>query len=278
MECAGSCYYYDGELHPVRGDEEFPSGDLYFYEVIRTRDGAPLFFDDHLNRMKAGISTRYLPAGDLASEIRHGFSLLVERDPHPEINVRVTVIFTEQSHQLHICYIPSFYPSPEMVSSGVPLVIYHAERLEPGVKMLNQRLRLSVDAELKRSGAYEALLVNRDGEITEGSRSNVFFISDEGQIFTAPDGAVLQGITRRYVVRLIVEEGLSLRYEAVRETDIGRFRSAFITGTSPMVLPVRSIGGVEYDASDTVIARLRSLYSDLAERSITAYRTGRRTD
>ena len=60
------------------------------------------------------------------------------------------------------------------------------------MKILNNRLRLSVNEELGKKKAYEALLVNRDGFITEGSRSNVFFVTEKGMIHTAPDNGSLR--------------------------------------------------------------------------------------
>ena len=51
---------------------------------------------------------------------------------------------------------------------------------------------------------YEVLLVNRDGVITEGSRSNVFFIKS-GEVYTPPTDAVLPGVTRTMIIRILEE-------------------------------------------------------------------------
>ncbi len=59
---------------------------------------------------------------------------------------------------------------------------------------------------LQESKAYEALLVNEEGYITEGSRSNVFLIKD-GVIYTPADRDVLLGITRAKVIDLIRDYG-----------------------------------------------------------------------
>lgn len=272
MECTGGYYYLDGLILPAGDGDEPPSGDVSFYEVIRTRDGIPFFFSDHMNRMKDGISTRYDLSSDIAGEVRAGLIALTSHERHAEINVRVTVTFTGHDYSVHICYIPSFYPSEEVVNSGVSLILFHAERLDPGVKMLNHRLRLSVNREITRRDAYEALLVNREGFITEGSRSNIFFITADGVIHTAPDSMVLSGITRKYVKEIIRKEGIQLVYDAVRESETGRFRSAFITGTSPMVLAVKSIESTQYDVTDPAIKGIRGIYAMLAERSISDFK------
>lgn len=278
MECYGGFFYLDGNIMPADHDDEIDPGDVSFYEVIRTREGIPLFFDDHMKRLSDGISTRYESGGDISARVREGLDALVASQMFPEINVRVTVTFTGQDYSLHICYIPSSYPDEEMISKGVSLILFHAERFDPGVKLLNKRLRLSVNEELGRKKAYEALLVNRDGCITEGSRSNVFFVTGKGAIHTAPDRMVLQGITRRYVTEIIRQEGMELVYEAVREKEISHFRAVFITGTSPMVLPVHSIEKQHYEAYNPVTERLRLLYAYPAAESIRNYKLKKSRD
>ena len=271
MECFGRYFFLDGNILPAEAFDEIAGGDIAFYEVIRTRNGVPVFFDDHMNRLREGISTRYDLNEDIAGEVRNGLNALVSHELRDEINVRVTVTFTGHDYSLHICYIPSSYPSASMVSDGVPLILYHAERLDPGVKMLNKRLRLSVNEELARRKAYEALLVNHEGQITEGSRSNIFFVTGDDVIHTAPDSMVLSGITRRYVTEIIRSEGIPLVYTAVGEHGMSRFRSAFLTGTSPMVLAVRSVENQVFDVSDPLIGKLREVYTAAVEESISDY-------
>lgn len=272
MECFGRFFYLDGNVRLAGSNDDPVTGDIAFYEVIRTRNGIPLFFEDHMNRLRRGIITRYDFQRDIAAEVRNGMSALISKELHDEINVRVTVTFRGQAHSVHLCYIQSSYPSDSMISKGVSLILYHAERPDPAVKVINNRLRLPVNEELKRRKAYEALLVDREGYITEGSRSNIFFITGDGVIQTAPDSMVLSGITRRYVTEIIRREGISLRNEAVRASEIGSYRSAFLTGTSPMVLTVRSVEGQVFDVSNPVIRRLREVYAGLAEQSISDYR------
>jgi branched-chain amino acid aminotransferase len=85
---------------------------------------------------------------------------------------------------------------------------------------------------------------------------------------------VLSGITRRYVTEIIRSEGIPLVTDAVREDGMTGFRSAFLTGTSPMVLPVRSIEGHRFDVANKLTLRLRELYSEKVESSIRAYLDG----
>jgi branched-chain amino acid aminotransferase len=271
MESFGRYYFLDGNIFPVNIEEEVPSGEVSFYEVIRTRGGVPLFFDDHMKRLKEGIATRYDLRDDISEMISEGLDALVRQETFAEMNVRITVSFIGQQYSVHICYVSSSYPDDDAVRNGVPLILYRAERLDPAVKMLNNRLRLAVNEALLKKKAYEALLLNKDGFITEGSRSNVFFINSKGVLYTAPDRMVLSGITRKYVIDICRTEGYKIVNEAVRASEIDTFQSAFITGTSPMVLPVKSIEDHLFRTDNDVIKRLILLYRKLAGDSIIKY-------
>jgi len=278
MECLGRYYFLDGNILPVEREEEMASGEVSFYEVIRTKGGVPLFFDDHMKRLKDGISTRYDLKDDISELITEGLDALVRQETFAEINVRITVSFIGQEHSVHICYISSSYPNDETVRDGVSLIFYRAERFDPAVKLLNNRLRLSVNEALLKKKAYEALLVNNDGIITEGSRSNVFFVNVKGILYTAPDSMVLSGITRKYVIEICRKEGVKVIFEAVRVSEMHDFISAFITGTSPMVLPVKCIDNHIFRTDNDIIKRLIFLYRQLADDSIIKYQRRKKED
>jgi len=272
MDCCGKYYYLDGLILDAVAAEEQPSGETLFYEVIRTSGGIPLFFEDHLKRLQDGIATRYNVPEDLERQIASGINTLAQRDPVPQINIRVTVAFTGREHTLHICYVTSTYPSDKMYSEGVKVVLYRAERLDPGVKLLNTRMRLAINAELEKQDAYEAFLVNNEGLITEGSRSSVFFVTSDGCLYTAPDRMVLPGITRKYIISICRNEGISIYFEPVEAKMISMFPAVFLTGTSPMVLSVDKIDNVRFVTTMSLIKRLKVIYEGLVRESIRNYK------
>lgn len=271
MECYGRYHYVDGLVRQIIDDETIPEGDISFYEVIRTIDGIPFFFDDHIARLKSGIATRYHLPAKLGQKIAEGIEELANTEKYHEINVRITVIFTGQEHILHICYIPSSYPSEEMYERGVKVILFRAERLDPSLKTMNRRLRLAINEELTRKQAYEALLVNNEGFITEGSRSNIFFISDRGQVYTSPDRMVLSGVTRKHITGLCNKNGIELVYEPVSVSNLDRFPYAFLTGTSPMVLEIKEIEKKALSTGSPIAGALLSSYRNLAAVSLTEY-------
>ena len=278
MNSFGGFVCLDGKIIQSGEDDRYRTGEVSFYEVIRTIEGVPLFYKEHLKRLTRGISTRYDLDPDFHRKLREGFEALVRQESFPEINVRITVTFTGLEYSYHLCYIPSVYPTEEMVARGARVILFRAERFDPEVKIVNDRLRMTVDSELKRSKAYEALLINRDGYITEGSRSNAFFVSEEGSIYTAPDEMVLSGITREKVIAICKESDINLVFRAPKVDDLARFRTVFITGTSPMVLPVYSVDKQHYNVGDRLVKRIRAEYLNLVSRSIIDFKTNEKAD
>ncbi|MCI0522825.1 MAG: aminotransferase class IV [Bacteroidales bacterium] len=271
MDIYGTWYYLDGVIYPAEGEIESEAGELSFYEVIRTRNGIPVFFDDHMKRLTDGIATRYRLAEDIPAAVRGGFEMLARAERYPEINVKVTVTFRGQEHTISIYYIKSAYPTREMYRRGVDLVFYRAERLDPGVKLLNSRMRLAVNEVIDKKQAYEALLVNKQGFVTEGSRSNLFFLDNDDTVYTAPDNMVLQGITRKYIIEICRKEGIKVAFEAVRANDVEHFTTVFITGTSPMVIPARRIDHFDFSVKNRIVELLRIKYETLMRESIMEY-------
>lgn len=95
--------------------------------------------------------------------------------------------------------------------------------------------------EARDRGMMEYIFV-RDGVITEGSRSNIFFVAD-GILHTHPESEyILSGITRKNIIRLAKEAGITVQEKPFREKDLCNIREAFITNSSAEVTPVIAIG------------------------------------
>jgi len=82
----------------------------------------------------------------------------------------------------------------------------------------------------------------RDGLLTEGAHSNMFFVKNE-TVYTHPlSNAILSGITRRNVIAVAAENGIDLVEEAVSANMLSYVHEAFLTNTSGEVVPVIKIG------------------------------------
>jgi branched-chain amino acid aminotransferase len=136
--------------------------------------------------------------------------------------------------------------------------------------VINHALRSSIKQKLIQEEAYEAILVNENNLITEGSKSNIFFLSDD-TLFTAPDDIILNGITRKHVLAICREHKIKYELKCVNADDISKYEAVFITGTSPMVLPLCCIGEVKFNTKLPLMEELRKLYSIKARESVALF-------
>ncbi len=114
------------------------------------------------------------------------------------------------------------------------------ERKKPHIKIVCGSFREKIANARKKAGAYEALLVDEDGHITEGSRSNIFFLK-KGKIYTPPSGTVLLGVTREHVVGICKTLEMEISEAPFHIDEIEDIEGAFITGTTVDVLPIGSV-------------------------------------
>ncbi len=267
-ECFGRKYILNGELHP---SESFDNSMVYegesVYEVLRIIKGYPVFFYDHMERLEASTGFQNRTSLADAARLRQDIMKLLKTDKRREINLKLVFNYKGETASYIIYFIEPVYPTEEQYRKGVRGVLFHAERKDPGSKVINHKLRSSIYHKLILEGGYEALLVNEKGFITEGSRSNIFFVRGE-TLYTAPDNCVLNGITRKYILDICRENGIRVKLTSVAVSDLPSFDAVFMTGTSPMVLPFCCIGNDQFKVGLPVISRLRELYQKKAEESI----------
>ena len=246
----------------------FPSGDfsrLYrvmepsCYEVIRVIGGRPLFLGEHYGRLSATAESigQTLPFSQAKLEAE--ISRLAEANGVRDYNVKLIGNDFEHGWKIYLFFTPTAYPTEEMYRNGVATDLLESVRENPHAKIINQSLRDRADALMAERGLYEAMLVNEKGEITEGSKSNLFFIR-EGVLCTSPADGVLLGVTRQRILRLAEADGIPVREEVIRADELSRYRAAFISGTSPKVLPVATVGEIAMDVNDPVLRRVMALY------------------
>jgi branched-chain amino acid aminotransferase len=114
--------------------------------------------------------------------------------------------------------------------------------------------------------------VNENNLITEGSRSNIFFLK-EGTLITAPDNVILNGITRKHILEICTENNIKVEFACANASGLNEFDAVFMTGTSPIVLPFYCIDNYFFNAKNPLIEKLRRLYLLKAEASIVQSRS-----
>lgn len=257
-------FIQDKELLPV--EQYVANSGIEIYEVIRVINGVPLFLEDHLKRFYHSSWLLHLQIPLNEAEVHSSLIQLIKSNEIKEGNIRFSYCF-RPCGRFQAFYIPHFYPTAEMVISGVNCGLYQALRHDPNVKTVQAGIRQGADKLMAENGWYEVLLVNEDGRISEGSRSNVFFVKD-GALITAPDEEILPGITRKKVIELAIQNGIPVKYESINSAALSEVESVFLTGTSPKVLPVRRVGDLLFRIDHPLVQKLIEDYNDLIERYI----------
>lgn len=271
-ECTGKYFIENGVL---KASESFNVSMIYqgelVYDVLRVIEGIPLFFEDHIERLDESLAlSKHRPLaakGDLIDHIR----LLVRENGIENGNVKIIYHFNGAINLYMVYFIEARYPDDQMYKTGVDTILFDAERKTPAAKIFNFRLRSSISDALVRKSAYEALLVNTDNCITEGSRSNVFFIMGN-HLITADDKYVLGGITRKYVKQLCYEKNIPVVFRCLPASELHHVDAVFLSGTSPQILPVRSVGEYLFSVDHPVLGILLDEYSEKVRSYVTLHR------
>lgn len=232
------------------------------YEVIKIVGGQPVFFEEHMQRMRrsAALLKVSLPKSD--EEVLEEICLLLEKNRCENINVKLirTRIGGED-------YFLTYFIEPESLSRkeytrGIHVILFQGERTKPHLKTLGSSFRDRVASTRARTGAYEALLVDDQGNITEGSRSNIFFLKNS-LLLTPPARTVLLGVTRKHVMDLCKSIELQVLEELLHREEISSISGAFITGTTVDIAPIRSIDNHTISSMENPhIQNIMRLYSD----------------
>lgn len=237
------------------------------YEVIRVMDGIPLFCEDHYERMMVSIQQSKLDFSIEYGKFEEQIKLLAKHNSIQNGNVRIDLIISAK--KLILYFIPHYYPSVNEYKNGVKAGLFNAERINPSVKSHLPELKSLVRKMLVDRGLYELIYMNNLGEITEGSRSNIFFIKDE-TIYTCPLLKVLNGITRQKVIRIIKDLNINFLEEIISGNDLNKFDAVFLTGTSPKVLPISTIDEFKFPVQNKIMLKIMDAYNQMIENYICA--------
>jgi len=135
---------------------------------------------------------------------------------------------------------------------------------------INSMLALS---EAQRDGYDEALLLDVEGFVAEGSGENIFIVRD-GVLYTPDLTSALDGITRATIMQLAEEEGLRVIVKRITRDEVYVADEAFFTGTAAEVTPIREVDGrrIGNGARGPITELLQRRYFDVVHGRSPAHR------
>jgi branched-chain amino acid aminotransferase len=234
---------------------------LGVFEGIRcyqTDDGRSAIFRlrEHTRRLFASAHILGLTIPFAADAIDTACLETVRRNALRECYIRPLVFLGEGEMGLHATTNPvrvavvawpwGSYLGDEGVRHGIRVKTssfarFHVNTMMTKAKAVGHYVNsILANQEVRRAGYDEALMLDTDGFVSEGSGENIFIVRD-GVVKTPPLTSVLPGITRATIMTLLRERGLALVEERFTRDEVYIADEAFFTGTAAEVTPVREL-------------------------------------
>ncbi len=256
------------------------------WEGIRLHKGGLAFLDAHLDRLWEGAAAIDMDLGltkaELAERIR-AVCRANEMDTGVHIRLMATrgIKSTPYQHPRvtisgpTIVIIPEWKSAtPETAVRPMTLFTVHVRRGPADVQdpKLNSHSKLNcilACIQADKAGADEALMLDPDGFVAT-CNSVHFFIVKGGEVWTSTGDYCLAGITRRNVLDIAAEAGITAREKRFSLTDVYSADEAFVTGTFAGLAPVGVIDGRRIGSGERgpVTERLQGLYGGYLERNL----------
>jgi len=248
------------------------------FEGIRFYNNKLFLLEPHLKRLEASASA---------------IALTLPKKQHELIQILQTVVNAYESHQGYIRLIvtrgkgplginPAPCKQPELIIIASPLTMSDeqaqkkgisciiastrripADCLDPRIKSLNYLNAIMARIEANNAGVEEALMLNQQGLITEGTVDNVFIVKDEA-LYTTPsiDGS-LAGITRDLILKLAASARITTHIKSMAPYDIYAADECFLSGTGAELIPVNEVDGRKFDTCPgPIFKQLKILYQN----------------
>lgn len=224
------------------------------YEVIRIEKGIPLFVEKNLKRLINSSKVTKLILPMTSEEIRKKINKLIKVNGVEIGNIKIVFNFYNNKCSFYAYFIKHNYPTEDQYNNGVDTIFYHGERVNPNAKIVNLKFRSAVEEKIKKCNAYEAILVDHKGNVTEGNRSNIFMVKDN-VVYTAPLEDVLPGTTRDSIIDVTLKCGYKFMEKRINYMDAVEMDGMFISGTLSKVLPIRKVEDFQLNSSENEVIR-----------------------
>ncbi len=237
----------------------FDHGFLYgdgIYETMRAYDGNFFLLKKHLDRLKRSARVVSLKL------------------PLPLEQIRAALIGTLKINNLLDAYVrlhisrgpgeigldPALCPAPTMVITAKPFHTYPAKYYErgvgaaivktrrnhplavsPSIKSTNFLNNILAKIEAVKAHAFEGIMLNWEGFVSEGTVSNVFLVKKGVLLTPHKDTGILEGVTRDLVLRLAKRKKIIIRESRITPKTLLAADECFITNTTMEVMPVTTV-------------------------------------
>lgn len=231
----------------------------------RSLDGLKIAYkvvpDDLLAKAMQLLEKNKLKDAMLYLQITRGVAKRDHQFPSPAVDPAVVMTVA-----------PAKFPSEDQYKNGVKVISCPDLRWKRrDYKTISLLPNILAKQEAVEAGVAEAIFVEDDGYITEGSSTNFFIVDNNGALRTHPlNERILGGITRLGVLQVARENKIQVKEDAFTLSDVASAREAFITSTTKHILPVTSFDGKNVGDGNVgdVTAKLTGYYKEYIRKQV----------
>lgn len=218
------------------------------FDFLRTYHHVPFELDTHVDRLFDSAKAIGLDAPWDRNQIKELVKIGIEKNQNgQDLEVRIVAtggvssdFITPGKPSLIMIFHPlTTYPG-ECYTEGVKVITFSSKRFLPASKSLNYLAAVVATRQAHGEGAVEALYVDEQGRINEGTTSNFLAVVGDSLI-TPPVSEILLGVTREVIIKLAASEGIKMEEKPLYVRDISQFQEAIITSTTKEIMPVVKI-------------------------------------
>jgi branched-chain amino acid aminotransferase len=255
--------YLNGEFIPLSQakvsilDRGFCYGDALF-ETMRVYSGKIFGLDLHLDRLERGADRIFLKLPESREYIKDILYKTFDRNQGADSVIRLTVTRGEgvlgklwqpdTSPTLSVYVRPYSGPPDEWHQTGVPISLIPNSATKLGdlleqIKSANYLSQILARKQAEDQNSVEGIMLNEQGDICDGTLSNIFVVKKGVLSTPAVNGYVLAGITRQVILKLASETGTVCKEGTLTADDILQGDEVFLTNTGWEILPVTRVDG-----------------------------------
>ena len=234
-------------------DRGFLYGDSV-YEATRTFNYHPFRIDQHLQRLfSSAEKIDFIPTYSM-EKIKEIVFQTIKVSPHPNQALRIVLTRGTNSdlglnpslaaENNLILFSKEISENPaSWLTEGVSAIFYQKHSTQKGAlsKTGNYQENLIAYKQASEAQAFEAIMINPDGEVTEGTTSNIWLVKN-GAVFTpALLSGVLEGLSRKALFELAQRDNLPIKEAILKKQDFLAADECFLTSTTRNLVPVTKI-------------------------------------
>ena len=223
------------------------------YEGFGLIDGQLVDFIYHMKRLERSLSELSIPMTFSIDEMFHALMGLIEKNKAQSgfLYLHVTRGVGDRAFHYHKQYVPNIFAftqgekfAVDDAPPAIELLTYPDLRwARRDIKSTNLLAQVMAKQAANQAGAYEALMVDSSGMVTEAGSSSFFFVKNNALYVRPVSQEILHGITRQTMLRVAKDRGMPLVERTYSLDEALAADEAMITASSIYVLPVVKIDG-----------------------------------